>query len=71
MYDRHNPSPEYLAMVRMYETLHVKGETSAGKSAEETFPGKMLTSHAPGIRDMIQRTGAHSILDWGAGAGLG
>jgi hypothetical protein len=71
MYSRSNPSPEYLAMVQMYETLHVEGERSAGKSAEETFPGKMLLSHAPGIRDMIQRTGATSILDYGSGKGMG
>lgn len=71
MYSRSNPSPDYLDMVKMYETLHVDGERSAGKSAEETFPGKMLLSHAPGIRDMIQRTGAASILDYGSGKGMG
>jgi hypothetical protein len=70
-YHRDNPSPEYRAMVAMYETLHREGEQQAGKSADETFPGKMLISHAPGIRDMVQRTGARSIIDYGAGKGLG
>lgn len=71
MYDRNNPSPEYLDMVRMYETLHDEGERQAGKSAKDTFPGKMLIQHAPGIKEMIDLTGAESILDYGAGKGLG
>ncbi|MBD3620201.1 MAG: class I SAM-dependent methyltransferase [Chromatiales bacterium] len=71
MYTRENPSPEYLEMVRMYETLHEEGEASAGKSAKQTFPGKMLIRHAPGIKEMIDRTGAKTILDYGAGKGLG
>jgi len=71
MYDRDHPSPEYRAMVRMYETLHVEGEKSAGKSAEETFPGKMLLTHASFIKEMIDRVGAKSVLDYGAGKGLG
>ncbi len=71
MYKRSNPSPEYIDMVQMYETLHVEGEQSAGRSADETFPGKMLIQHAPGIKDMIERKGAASILDYGAGKGRG
>jgi len=70
-YHRDNPSPEYRAMVAMYETLHRDGEQQAGKSPEDTFPGKMLISHTPGIGDMIRRTGARSIIDYGAGKGLG
>jgi hypothetical protein len=72
MYDRDNPSPEYREMVEMYETLHIEGEQTEGKSAEETFPGKMLIKHAPFIKDVIDRVGgANSILDYGAGKGLG
>lgn len=70
IYSRNNPSPEYLAMVAMYETLHEEGEQSAGKSAEDTFPGKMLLEHARGIRAMIAATNAREILDYGAGKGL-
>jgi len=70
-YDRNNPSPDYRAMVAMYETLHEDGESVAGKSGKETFPGKMLIRHTPGIKEMIDRTGATSILDYGAGKGAG
>jgi hypothetical protein len=71
MYDRENPSPEYREMIEMYETLHNEGEQTEGKTAEETFPGKMLIKHAPFIKDVIDRIGANSILDYGAGKGLG
>ena len=70
MYDRENPSPEYREMIEMYETLHNEGEQTEGKTAEETFPGKMLIKHAPFIKDVIDRIGANSILDYGAGKGL-
>ncbi|MFN2327729.1 MAG: hypothetical protein ABR612_02350 [Chromatocurvus sp.] len=70
MYTRDNPSPEYLEMVRMYETMHEEGEQSAGKSGKDTFPGKMLINHAADIKAMIEHTGARSILDYGAGKGL-
>lgn len=70
-YSRETPSPEYLDMVAMYETLHEEGETSSKKSGKDTFSGKMLIQHAPGIAEMITRTGAASILDYGAGKGGG
>ncbi|PIV78569.1 MAG: class I SAM-dependent methyltransferase [Rhodobacteraceae bacterium CG17_big_fil_post_rev_8_21_14_2_50_63_15] len=70
-YTRDNPSPEYRAMVAMYETLHEEGESAAGKSGKQTFPGKMLIRHAPGIKEMIDHTGARDILDYGAGKGVG
>ena len=70
-YSRDNPSPEYREMVAVYENLHDGGETSAGKSGGDTFTGKMLIRHAPGIKDMIDRTGARDILDYGSGKGLG
>jgi len=70
-YSRDTPSPEYLDMVAMYETLHEEGETSSKKSGKDTFSGKMLIQHAPGIAEMITRTGAKSILDYGAGKGGG
>lgn len=70
-YSRDNPSPDYRAMVAMYGTLHAEGEVSSKKSGEDTFSGKMLIQHASGIREMITRTGATSILDYGAGKGAG
>ncbi len=72
MYTRENPSPEYRAMVEMYSTLHEQGsanEKDEWREAEQTFSGKMLLEHAPAIRDLIERTGSRTLLDYGSGKG--
>ena len=77
VYNRENPSPEYREMVEMYATLHEKGADKAPgttnedehRPPEQTFAGKMLASHAPTVKTMIERTGAKSLLDYGAGKG--
>ena len=77
IYNRYSPSPEYREMVEMYATLHEKGADKAPGTAnedehrppEQTFAGKMLASHAPTVKTMIERTGAKSLLDYGAGKG--
>lgn len=72
-YTRDNPSPEYRAMVEMYATLHEQGADKAEKEnhrpAEQTFAGKMLASHAPTIKQMIERTQSRTLLDYGSGKG--
>ena len=76
-YTRDNPSPEYRAMVEMYATLHQQGADKAPGTSnedkhrlpEQTFAGKMLAQHAPTVKQMIERTGAKSLLDYGAGKG--
>ena len=70
MYTRDNPSPDYRAMVQIYETLHTAGEQGEGKRAEDTFPGKMLLGHAREIKRLVDRTGARDLLDYGAGKGV-
>ena len=73
IYTRENPSPEYREMVEMYSTLHEQGAEKAEREdhrpPEETFAGKMLVSHAPTIKGLIERTGSKSLLDYGAGKG--
>lgn len=41
-YDRKNPSPDYRAMVAIYETLHEEGESVAGTSRKEAGGQKIL-----------------------------
>lgn len=74
MYTRDNPSPEYLAMVEMYSTLHQEGAESERKKDEKrtaarTFSGKMLMEQAPSIAGLIARSGSRSLLDYGCGKG--
>jgi hypothetical protein len=76
-YSREHPSPEYRAMVEVYETLHDQGadkvsdgpEDEVRRAPEQTFPGKMLAQHAPTVKQMIERTGSKTLLDYGAGKG--
>lgn len=64
-------------MVDMYATLHEEGADKAPGSAnpdthrppEQTFAGKMLAQHAPTVRAMVRRSGAKTLLDYGAGKG--
>ncbi len=73
IYTRENPSPEYRAMVDMYATLHAEGADKAAnedhRPPEQTFAGKMLASHAPTIKQLIDRTGSRTLLDYGSGKG--
>ena len=67
MYSYESPSLEYLEMVEMYKTMHSEGASSSGKQAEQTFTGGMLLEHVLPIRDIIRKTGARDLLDYGAG----
>ncbi len=73
IYTRDDPSPEYRAMVEMYATLHERGANKAAtedhRPPEQTFAGKMLASHAPIIKQMIDRTSSQTLLDYGSGKG--
>ena len=68
-FSRTNPSSRYIELQTMYRQLHVKGEEFMGHPPEQTFPGYSLDSQVERIREMIVRTGADSILDYGCGKG--
>ena len=69
-YTRAQPSKRYRELMALYRRMHVEGETTLGIPAEQTFPGVSLTPHVKRIKDWIERTGARTILDYGAGKGL-
>jgi hypothetical protein len=60
-------------MVEMYSILHEEGadraETVEHRPPEKTFSGKMLVSHAPIVKRMIERTKSKSLIDYGSGKG--
>lgn len=68
-YSRTNPSPRYRQLLALYSEMHSAGEKIRGKSAEETFPGVSLRYQAVRIKNLIDRTGARTILDYGSGKG--
>lgn len=67
-YSRSNPSPRYRELIALYGKMHAEEEDSLGAPGK-TFDGKSLPPQATRIRDLIRRTGAMSILDYGSGKG--
>jgi hypothetical protein len=68
-YTRAAPSPRYRRLVEQYQLMHLYGETHLGIPPERTFPGASLPKEAPRIKQLIKRTEARTILDYGAGKG--
>ena len=68
-YTRENPSPDYRRMVALYRELHTGGEQVLGLTADETYPGISMLPHAKRIKELIDRTGARTVLDYGCGKG--
>jgi hypothetical protein len=68
-YSRHNPSPRYRELLRMYQEMHLEGERFQGKAAQETFDGTSLKPQLQRIRRMVHSTGAKTLLDYGSGKG--
>ena len=67
-FTRQHPSPRYMQLMGMYQTMHMHGE-SPTKSAAATFPGHSLPAHAGRIKVLVDHFGAKSLLDYGAGKG--
>ena len=69
-YSRSNPSQRYLELTALYRNLHRDGEQRLGLTAEETYPGVSLLPHVKRIKELIVRTGAATLLDYGCGKGM-
>lgn len=68
-YSRNNPSPRYLELQTLYRKMHEEGERFSGLPAEKTFTGQSLLPQARRILELIDMTGASTILDYGCGKG--
>lgn len=68
-YSRDNPSPRFQELLDQYRAMHRDGDVRHGTPAQQTFDGKSLPRQAPRIRQLIQRTGAKTLLDYGSGKG--
>lgn len=67
-YSRANPSPRYRELNALYRQMHEQG--AHGSAPEQTFPGLSLPPQAGAIKQLIDRFGARTILDYGCGKGL-
>ncbi len=68
-YSRSFPGPNYRRMIGMYQELHSQGEKTLGIPPEETYPGIFALRHATHIKELIDRSGARTVLDYGSGKG--
>ena len=68
-YSRSSPSPHYRRMISLYQQLHSQGEKVLSLSPEETYPGIFALRHAKEIKELIRRSGARTVLDYGSGKG--
>jgi len=68
-YSRAKPSPRYSELVGFYQQMHAEGTQSSGQpvAAKDTFTGMSLLPHVGMIKSLIDRFGARSVLDYGAG----
>ncbi len=68
-FTRQHPSARYMELTALYRRLHSVGEQRRGLSADETYPGISLLPHVKRIKDLIDNSGARTILDYGCGKG--
>lgn len=75
MYCRETPSPEYQRLLAMYQGMHASGydrEVEGRKvpvRPEDAFPGDQLPKFIGPIKQLVEATGARTLIDYGAGKG--
>jgi len=68
-YSRANPSSRYVQLLSMYREMHLEGEKYLGIPARETFDGRSLHGQIRRVKQLIKKTGAETVLDYGSGKG--
>jgi hypothetical protein len=56
-------------LLALYQQMHLEGERLLGLPPERTFTGGSLLRHVPDIKELIDATGARTLLDYGSGKG--
>ena len=70
MYSRQRPSKRYQQLVEMYRNMHQHGEQFLQLPPEKTFPGFNIERSASRIKEVTDRIGVDSMLDYGSGKGV-
>lgn len=74
-YSRKNPSQRYVSHLNDYKNMHTggyerkNGDKITKVEGEQTYQGEQLLKFRLAIKEMIDKTGAKSILDYGCGKG--
>jgi hypothetical protein len=69
-YSRNSPSERYRLLVDLYGRMHAEGEPGAGRKPMQTFAGQSLLPQVGRIKNLIERAGAATLLDYGCGKAL-
>ena len=69
VYTRESPSPRYLELIEMYESMHKDGRPDNARGPEKTFTGSSLREHISLIAGLLNEMQAKTVLDFGAGKG--
>lgn len=69
VFTKENPSVEYKLLVEQYKIMHAKSDPIASNPGKEVFDGKNVLRSAAKIKELIDHSGAVSLLDYGSGKG--
>lgn len=69
-YSRANPSPRYQELIQLNRRMHLEGDPFSESPPEETFEGRSLPYQAKSIKDLIAKTGARTLIDYGCGKAM-
>ncbi|MGH9847968.1 MAG: hypothetical protein ACREEM_55485, partial [Blastocatellia bacterium] len=71
VFTTNKPSHRYTEILEQYRLLHNQGAQNLKMPAAETFDGHSLRKHEGDILALIRESGTLTLLDYGAGKGLG
>tara|TARA_B100000686_G_scaffold347110_1_gene435117 strand:+ start:46 stop:711 length:666 start_codon:yes stop_codon:yes gene_type:complete len=70
MFNKNNPSDEFLEKIKIYKKIHKEGQlliNGSKKLPENTYDGKSTIGLAKIIKNIIQQNNFKSLLDYGCG----
>jgi hypothetical protein len=71
VFTKDKPSHRYTEVLDQYRQLHSRGARNLNMPAAETFDGHSRRKHENDILALIEENGARTLLDYGAGKGIG
>ncbi len=69
IWSKAQPSDHYRELLDQYKAMHVAEPAKAKRGKRKLFRGQSLDRHVKTIGQLVRRTGAKTILDYGSGKG--
>lgn len=69
IYTKARPSARFEQLLEQYEIMHRQPDPKARNGHNQVFDGRRLPKSAAKISELVRRTGAKTILDFGSGKG--